>query len=109
MASPLVILVSSAVAVGVLGSLFIIIALSVDAWEEMSFDSSVLAKYSVANASEVYTATLASSETDFAILNESERSIDSNGSVTTQVKSFYLFPSYTGVWRICDSLSGKCT
>ena len=106
MASPLVILVSCAVGVGVIGSLFIIIALSVDAWEELSFDSSVLARYSVVNASEDYFASLAPSSTDFTTLNKSERSIDANGTVTTQVKSYYLYSSYTGVWRMCDTLSG---
>lgn len=105
MTSPLVILVSCAVAVGVVGSLFIIISLSVDAWEDMSFDSSVLAPYSVVNASEDYFVTLASSDSDYATLEKSERSIDANGTVTTSVKPYYLYSSYTGVWRICDTLS----
>ena len=107
MTSPLVILVSCAVAVGVVGSLFIIISLSVDAWEDMSFDSSVLAPYSVVNASEDYFVTLASSDSDYATLEKSERSIDANGTVTTSVKPYYLYSSYTGVWRICDTLSGR--
>ena len=106
MASPLVILVSSAVGAGTVGSLFIIIALAVDSWEYISFENSALAQYSGVNDSSEYFVTLAPSDTDFATLVKSEM-VFTNGTATTQKKYYYLFSSYTGVWRICDKLSSK--
>ena len=106
MASPLIILISHAIAVALLGSLFIIISLSVDAWETITFDTSLLARYSVANASNEYFATLASSDSDYSTLEKSEISVDANGTVLTTIKPYYLYNNYVGVWRICDTLSG---
>ena len=106
-ASPLIILVAHATVVALIGSLFIIVSLSVDAWEEITFDTSVLAQYAVANASNEYFATLASSESEYSTLEKSEISVDVNGTVTTTVKPYYLYNNYVGVWRICDTLSGK--
>ena len=107
MPSPLLILVLCAVITGLIGSLFIIIPLAVDSWQYVSFDNNVLAPYSVVNASTEYFVTLASSEEDFTTLIHYEQVVGSDGSVTQQNTSYYLYYTYTGVWRMCDKLSGK--
>ena len=107
MPSPLLILVLCAVVTGLIGSLFIIIPLAVDSWEYVSFDNSVLAPYSVVNASSEYFVTLAASDEDFSTLRYFEQVVDTNGTVVQQNTSYFLFYTYTGVWRMCDKLSGK--
>lgn len=106
MTSPLILLVCGAVLCGVVGSLFIIVSLSVDYWETFSYNQGSLAKYSKVNASTEYFCTLGSSNTDYNILEQTTTSVDSNGTKTSEVTSFYLFESFSGVWRICDTLSG---
>lgn len=107
MTSPLILLVCGAVLSGVLGSLFIIVSLSVDYWEIFTYDSSVLSRYSTVNASSEYYCTLAASHTDYSTLEHTVTQVDSNGTKTSQVTPYYLFESFSGVWRICDLLSGK--
>ena len=107
MTSPLILVVCGAVLAGVLGSLFITISLSVDAWETLTYDLSVLSRYENANASSEYTCTVASSDSDFTEFKQTKQVVASNGSQTSQVYNFYLFNTYSGVWRMCDSLTGK--
>ena len=109
MASPLILLVCGAVVSGVVGSLFIIVSLSVDNWETFTYDTGVLAKYSNVNASSEFFCTVASSNTDYSNLVHTQTKVDTNGSKTQEVTSYFLFESYSGVWRICDILSGKYT
>ncbi|KAL4240470.1 hypothetical protein ACF0H5_001262 [Mactra antiquata] len=101
MTSPLILLVCGAVLSGVIGSLFIIIALAVDSWQDVTYDISKLAKYTSANASSEYQTTLASSDYDYSTLIYSV----SNGTATISQTTFYLYPFYSGVWKRCDQLT----
>lgn len=105
MASPLVILVSCAVFAGSMGSLFTIIALSVDYWQYVSFDPDVLRPYSVVNFSSEYFVTMAVSEWDYVLLEKTNTQTSANG--TPQVTNYYLYKTISGVWRMCNHLSAS--
>ncbi|XP_052784288.1 uncharacterized protein LOC128220072 [Mya arenaria] len=107
MTSPLILVVCGAVLAGVLGSLFITISLSVDSWETITYDQDSLSTYLNANASSEYSCTLATSDTDFSVMEQTQKVISSNGTQTSQVYKFYLFNTYSGVWRMCDALSDE--
>ncbi|KAL3877094.1 hypothetical protein ACJMK2_034849 [Sinanodonta woodiana] len=103
MVSPLFMLVSLAVGSGILGSLFLIIAISVDAWEYVTFRMDILSQYTN-NSSMKYSVDLATSENDFSKFTENETTFV-NGSELIRLKNFFLFTTYTGIWRTCDILS----
>lgn len=95
MASPLIVLVACAVAVGIAGSIFIIIPLAVDDWEEYQYDDTTLQQYT-SNKSDVYEVVLPT---------------EKNGYIKFTVKntstSHYVYPEFCGVWKMCDRMSGK--
>ncbi|KAK3579250.1 hypothetical protein CHS0354_033327 [Potamilus streckersoni] len=103
MVSPLFMLVSFAVGAGILGSLFLIIAISVDAWESVTFRMDVLSQYTN-NSSKKYSVDLATSENDFSKFTENETTFV-NGSEQIRMNNYFLFTTYTGIWRTCDILS----
>lgn len=89
MPSPLVILASLSVVVGILGSVFILLAISVDSWEEIDF--------SVVEAnSSTLQVTPAASRSDVTVYEEL-------GSGTY----YFLYYQYGGPWKLCDLLTGK--
>ncbi|XP_045214417.2 uncharacterized protein LOC123564716 [Mercenaria mercenaria] len=102
MTSPLILLVFGAVISGVLGSLFIIISLAVDSWEEVTFNTDTLSKYQVNNSE--YYCVVASSSSNYSILRHNTTEIK-NGNLTSSFQYYYLYSTYSGVWRMCDNLS----
>lgn len=87
MPSPLVILASLSVVVGILGSVFILLAISVDSWEEIDF--------SVVEAnSSTLQVTPAASRSDVTVYEEL-------GSGTY----YFLYYQYGGPWKLCDLLT----
>lgn len=104
MTSPLILLVFGAVISGVLGSLFIIISLAVDSWEEVTFSTDVLSKYQTNNSE--YYCVVATSSSNFSLLRHNKTEIK-NGNLTSSFQYYYLYSTYSGVWRMCDTLSGN--
>lgn len=106
MTSPLIIVVIGAIVAGAIGSLFIIIALAVDSWEYVSFNYGELSKYpsGTGNTSSEYLYTPASSATDYSVLVHNV-TVANNGTLSSNMKSYYLYSTYNGVWRMCDTLS----
>lgn len=96
MPSPLIILVSAAIIAGAFGSLFVLVAIAVDTWETIKYDSSKLTQY-VSNSSTTVQVTLPSTENSFIHLREYK---DSTWT------SYFLYDQYGGAWRLCDSLTG---
>lgn len=96
MTSPLIILVASAVITGAFGSLFVLLAIAVDAWQVVYYDTSAFSPYT-SNSSSTVQVTLPASSSSYITLRENE-----NGVWTPH----YLTETYSGVWRVCDTLSG---
>ncbi|KAL5018312.1 hypothetical protein ScPMuIL_004034 [Solemya velum] len=93
MASPLIVLVACAVAVGLAGSIFIVIPLAIDNWEEYQYDSVALQQYT-GNQSDVYEVVLPTEKNwyiKFTVKNTST--------------SHFVYPEYSGVWKMCDEMS----
>lgn len=97
MTSPLIVLVASAIIVGLVGSLFILLAIGVDSWQEFTFDSSVFSAYTSNSTGTIYV-TLPTQSNWFITFREY-----ANDVWTTT----YLYPEYGGAWRLCDTMSGK--
>ena len=96
MTSPLLILICSAVCVGALGSVFLLLVFGVSRWEELDYDAAVLSKY--VNATSNIRVVLPSQSdwfTEFQV---------QSGSVWT---TYYLYKEHNDVWKQCDDLSGK--
>lgn len=89
MPSPLVILASLSVVVGLIGSVFILLAISVDSWEEIEF--SVIS----ANTSTV-SVTSAGSRSEVTVYKDLSSGI-----------YYFLYYQYGGPWKLCDLLSGN--
>lgn len=104
MTSPLILLVLGAVTSGVVGSLFIIISLAVDNWEEVTFDTDILSKYQTNNSE--YYCVVATSPNSYSLLRHNKTEVK-NGNVTSSFEYYYLFSSFSGVWRMCDNLSAS--
>lgn len=99
MASPLIILMANAIFFGALSAMMIMIAVSVDAWQSYTFDKSVLK--SLNDSLESYTILQLSNTTPiFKVLVQTDP--QSNATV-----DYYLHTSYTGLWRLCDDLTGR--
>ncbi|XP_069123515.1 uncharacterized protein [Argopecten irradians] len=96
MTSPLIILVASAVITGAFGSLFILLAIAVDTWQEVYYDTSVFSPYTNDNTTSIHI-TLASSSSSYITYREEQ----SDGTWIP----YYLYNTYSGVWRVCDTLS----
>lgn len=106
MTSPLIIVICGAILAGAIGSLFIIVTLAVDSWEHISYDYDKLAKYTVGtgNTSNEYMFTPASSVSDYSVLVHN-MTTGINGTITNNLKYYYLYSTYNGVLRTCDTLS----
>ncbi|KAL3877096.1 hypothetical protein ACJMK2_034851 [Sinanodonta woodiana] len=103
MVSPFIMIMSLAVGAGALGSLLIIIAMSADTWESVTFRMDVLSQYT--NKSSInYYVELATSDSDFSKFSEME-TIVVNGSKQSRLKYTFLYTMYTGLWRTCDILT----
>lgn len=102
--SPLTILICGAVLTGVLGSMCVLIAISVNTWEYFSYDTQILSLYSQINASSEYFYTAATADRGFGTLTQ-VYATDSANDTQTQ-RTFYLYSQYSSVWRLCDNLSG---
>ncbi|XP_061191134.1 uncharacterized protein LOC133199343 [Saccostrea echinata] len=87
MPSPLVILASLSVVVGILGSIFILLAISVDSWEEINFSMTST------NTSSL-TITPATSRSDVTVYHN----------INTDTYSF-MYYQYGGPWKLCDLLT----
>ncbi|KAK7502488.1 hypothetical protein BaRGS_00006441 [Batillaria attramentaria] len=100
MPSPLLLLVASAVLLGGLATLIVVVAISVDAWQEIDFDE---AKLREINASTNINLESLSSTTQFykVVL----KIHGSSANVTEEV--YWVHSSTNGLWRTCDHLTGK--
>lgn len=90
MPSPLVILASLSVVVGILGSVFIFLAISVDSWEEIDFSA-----FDMTNSSTLEI-TPATSRSDVTVYKE-----------LASGTNYFLYYQYGGPWKLCDLLTGK--
>ncbi|XP_022312861.2 uncharacterized protein LOC111117919 [Crassostrea virginica] len=88
MPSPLVILASLSVVVGILGSVFIFLAISVDSWEEIDFSA-----FNMTNSSTLEI-TPATSRSDVTVYKE-----------LASGTNYFLYYQYGGPWKLCDLLT----
>lgn len=96
MTSPLLILICSAISVGVLGSFLLLLVFGVTRWEELDYDAAVLSKYVNATSNiQVVLPTKSNWFTEFRV---------QSGSVWT---SYYLYKEHNDVWKQCDDMSGN--
>ncbi|KAJ8318011.1 hypothetical protein KUTeg_003102, partial [Tegillarca granosa] len=95
MTSPLIVLVASAIIVGLVGSLFILLAIGVDAWQEFTFDSSVFSAYTSNTTGTIYV-TLPTQSNWYITFREFSENV---------WKTTYLYSEYGGAWRLCDTMS----
>ena len=99
MTSPLVILVASSVVVGIVGSVFILLAISVDSWTEIDYDDSQLTQYNTNNTDDTIQVTPRTSRDAYIKYKYRASSTDA-------WKTYFLYYEYGGAWRLCDTLTG---
>jgi hypothetical protein len=92
MPAPYAILEASTVLVGLVGSLIVILVISMDSWEEADFS------FTPTNTSYLQIS-VASSRTDVTMYNI-------RASLTDAWSTYYYYYQYWGLWRICDLLTG---
>ncbi|KAK3092071.1 hypothetical protein FSP39_024910 [Pinctada imbricata] len=98
MTSPLVILVASSVVVGVVGSIFILLAISVNSWEETDYDDTQFTQYYTNNSDDTIQVTPRASKNDYILYKYRVSSSDA-------WQTYFLYYEYGGAWRLCDTLS----
>lgn len=92
MPAPYAILEASTALVGLVGSIVVIIVVSMDSWEEADFS------FTASNTSYLQIS-VASSKMDVTTYS-------SRGSLTDAWSTYYYYYQYWGLWRICDLLTG---
>ncbi|XP_076457691.1 uncharacterized protein LOC143291618 [Babylonia areolata] len=97
-ASPLAMLIVSAVVLGGLATLVVVVAISVDSWQDITFDQTQLQKV---NSSTFTVLSLSSTTQFYKVVETTPATATSNASVTESV----MHSSTNGLWRTCDHLS----
>ncbi|KAK7113638.1 uncharacterized protein [Littorina saxatilis] len=96
--SPLLVLVTSAVVAGGLATLVVVVSISVDSWQDLTFDDKALK--TINSSSHVNIISLSPS-TQFL------RVIETIGTGNVTVQESYVHSSTNGLWETCDHLSDK--
>ncbi|KAK6169021.1 hypothetical protein SNE40_020151 [Patella caerulea] len=97
MASPLIILFINAGILGVLASVFVVLAISVNSWQKYEYMEDKLAEI---NRTENHLFMKNISANNFFLQVE-----DSSTSGLNTSKYYYLYIEFTGLWRICNTLT----
>lgn len=92
MPAPYAILEAGTVLVGLVASIFMIVVISVDTWEE--------ANYSFTAANNSYRqVTVAASDSELTVYSI-------RGSLADPWVTYYFYHQYWGLWKLCDVLTG---
>ncbi|XP_041364802.1 uncharacterized protein LOC121380105 [Gigantopelta aegis] len=98
-ASPLIILIVNAGVFGIFASLLIVISASVDSWQKYSFNEGTLKDINDSNPN---VDIINVSDHLFYKVTETKASKTSNAT-----KVYYVYPTYSGIWRLCDYLTNE--
>lgn len=102
MTSPLILLVASAVIVGGVATLVVIVAISVDSWQSIRFDNSIISR--INNSDNGVTILSVSSATQLYRVTVTGPPDSTTGN--SSVARYIVHSSKNGLWRTCDDLSG---